>query len=49
MSITTKKLVGVTAAAGLIFGLSACGQAPDQGGEEGGATSEFLSCIVSDA
>lgn len=49
MSITTKKLIGITAAAGMIFGLAACGQAPEEGGAEGGAASDFLPCLISDA
>lgn len=45
---TAKKLVGVTAAAGLVFGLAGCGQAPEKG--EGGAqASSFTPCIVSDS
>ncbi|SJN35050.1 Nucleoside ABC transporter, periplasmic nucleoside-binding protein [Microbacterium esteraromaticum] len=53
MSIsTTKKLLGATVAAGMIFALSACGQAPTE--KPGGTTSDkpaasdFLPCIVSD-
>lgn len=50
MSIDFKKLIGVTAAAGLIFGLAACGQAPEEsGGDEGGAAvANFKPCMVSD-
>lgn len=52
MTISIKKLLGVTAAAGLVVGLSACGQAPeanDNGGGSGDAASSFVPCIVSDA
>ena len=51
LSITTKKLIGATAAAGLILGLAACGQAPEQGANGGGeaAAADFIPCIVSDA
>lgn len=47
---TTKKMLGVTAAAGLVFGLAACGQAPEAGGEGGGAeaVAGFKPCMVSD-
>ena len=48
---TTKKLLGATIAAGVIFALAGCGQAPtdDAGGSEGAADSDFLPCLVSDA
>ena len=47
---TTKKMLGLTAAAGLVLGLSACGQAPEAGGESGGAeaVAGFKPCMVSD-
>jgi basic membrane protein A len=48
----TKKLLGATVAAGVIFALAGCGQAPtDSGsGDTGGdAASDFTACIVSDA
>lgn len=47
---TSKKLLGITAAAGLVFGLSACGQAPEAGGEGGAAETVdgFKPCMVSD-
>lgn len=47
---TTKKLLGLTAAAGLMIGLSACGQAPEAN-EDGGtaeAVAGFKPCMVSD-
>lgn len=48
----TKKLAGITAAAGLIVALSGCGSAPDAGSTDGGAApepdSDFLPCLVSD-
>lgn len=49
MTISIKKLIGVTAAAGLVFGLSACGQAPEasDGGSEA-AVANFKPCMVSD-
>ena len=48
---TTKKLLGATVAAGVIFALAGCGQAPaESGGDAGGdAASDFLPCLVSDA
>lgn len=50
---TTKKLAGITAAAGLIIALAGCGSAPDAGstgsGDVGGAVDGFLPCLVSDA
>lgn len=50
---TTKKLAGITAAAGLIIALAGCGSAPDAGstgsGDAGGAVDGFLPCLVSDA
>ncbi|WP_193596492.1 BMP family lipoprotein [Microbacterium sp. YJN-G] len=51
---TTKKLVGATIAAGVIFALAGCGQAPtepggDNNGGGGEAASDFIPCIVSDA
>ncbi len=54
MAISSKKLVGGVAAIGMIFGLAACGQAPEaNGGGNGGGdaapASDFLPCIVSDA
>ena len=45
---TAKKLVGVTAVAGLVLGLSACGQAPEKDGGDA-SKSSFVPCIVSDA
>ena len=47
---TTKKLLGATVAAGVIFALAGCGQAPtSSGGTDGGeAAPDFLPCIVSD-
>ncbi|REJ04317.1 BMP family ABC transporter substrate-binding protein [Microbacterium bovistercoris] len=47
---TTKKLIGATLAAGVVFALAGCGQAPEE--TEGGAKpvdSDFLPCLVSDA
>ncbi|GAA2921191.1 basic membrane protein A [Microbacterium keratanolyticum] len=48
---TTKKLAGITLAAGVILALTGCGQAPTEGGagSDGGEASSFLPCIVSDA
>ena len=48
---TTKKLLGATVAAGVIFALAGCGQAPtDSGsGSEKPADSDFLPCLISDA
>ena len=50
---TTKKLAGITAAAGLIIALAGCGSAPDAGstgsGDAGSAVDGFLPCLVSDA
>ena len=52
MSISiTKKLLGVTVAAGVVLSLAACGQAPaDKPAGDGNkpAASDFLPCIVSD-
>ena len=55
---TTKKIVGVAAAAGLLFALAGCGAAPEDttstsgagatGGAEKPADSNFKPCIVSD-
>ncbi|MEJ1091361.1 BMP family ABC transporter substrate-binding protein [Microbacterium istanbulense] len=47
---TTKKLLGATVAAGVIFALAGCGQAPTESGGNGGgeAAPDFLPCIVSD-
>lgn len=42
-------MLGVTAAAGLVFGLAACGQAPEAGNEGGAeAVAGFKPCMVSD-
>ncbi|WEK62926.1 MAG: BMP family ABC transporter substrate-binding protein [Candidatus Microbacterium colombiense] len=47
---TTKKLLGATIAAGVIFALAGCGQAPTEaGGSDAPAASDFTACIVSDA
>ena len=50
---TTKKLAGITAAAGLIIALAGCGSAPDAdstgSGDAGSAVDGFLPCLVSDA
>ena len=50
---TTKKLAGITAAAGLIFALAGCGSAPETtptgSGDAGGAVEGFKPCLVSDA
>ncbi|MFJ4174558.1 BMP family protein [Microbacterium sp. NPDC089696] len=48
---TTKKLLGATIAAGVVFALAGCGQAPTESGGNGGgeAASDFTACIVSDA
>ncbi|MBP6685028.1 MAG: BMP family ABC transporter substrate-binding protein [Leucobacter sp.] len=46
---TTTKLIGLTAAAGLVLGLSACGQAPEaEGGSDVEAVKGFKPCMVSD-
>ncbi|MDQ7878699.1 BMP family ABC transporter substrate-binding protein [Microbacterium sp. QXD-8] len=48
----TKKLVGVTAAAGILLALAGCGSAPEtsptEGGDAGPAVEGFTPCIVSD-
>jgi basic membrane protein A len=50
---TTKKLAGITAAAGLIIALAGCGSAPDASNTgtagAGGAVDGFKPCMVSDA
>ncbi len=48
---TTKKILGATIAAGVVFALAGCGQAPTESGSDGGAEvdSDFLPCLVSDA
>ncbi|GAA5148136.1 BMP family ABC transporter substrate-binding protein [Microbacterium pseudoresistens] len=49
---TTKKLAGITVAAGVIAALAGCGAAPESnGGSAGGgeAATDFLPCMVSDA
>jgi basic membrane protein A len=50
---TTKKFVGVVAAAGLLVALAGCGSAPEPTESEtsaaGGAVDGFLPCMVSDA
>lgn len=50
---TTKKLAGITAAAGLIIALAGCGSAPDTAAtgtaDAGGAVDGFQPCMVSDA
>lgn len=50
---TTKKLAGITAAAGLIIALAGCGSAPDAdstgSAAAGGTVDGFLPCLVSDA
>lgn len=47
---TTKKLLGATVAAGVIFALAGCGQAPaeNDGGDAGAAVDDFKPCMVSD-
>lgn len=47
---TTKKLLGITAAAGLVVALSGCGQAPEETdeGAAGDAVEGFMPCMVSD-
>jgi basic membrane protein A len=48
----TKKLVGVTAAAGLLIALAGCGSAPEadptDGGDAGNVVEGFTPCLVSD-
>jgi len=48
---TTKKLLSAAVAAGVIFALAGCGQAPTDkpGGSDKPAASDFLPCLVSDA
>ncbi|HYP73200.1 MAG TPA: BMP family ABC transporter substrate-binding protein [Microbacterium sp.] len=47
---TTKKLAGITVAAGLIIALAGCGSAPEaESTGDAGATPDFLPCMVSDA
>jgi len=48
---TTKKLLGVTVAAGVIFALAGCGQAPADKpeGSEKPVDSDFVPCLISDA
>ncbi|GAA1647230.1 BMP family lipoprotein [Microbacterium flavum] len=49
---TTKKLAGISAAAGLIIALAGCGSAPDastSGSAGAGAAADFKPCLVSDA
>ncbi|WP_298743409.1 BMP family protein [uncultured Microbacterium sp.] len=50
---TTKKLAGITAAAGLIFALAGCGSAPEttptSTGDAGAVVDGFLPCLISDA
>jgi len=48
---TTKKLLSAAVAAGVIFALAGCGQAPTDkpGGSDKPAASDFTACIVSDA
>ena len=48
---TTKKLLSAAVAAGVIFALAGCGQAPTDkpGGSDKPAASDFTPCIVSDA
>ncbi len=48
---TTKKLLGATIAAGVVFALAGCGQAPTEtpGGAEEPVDSDFLPCLISDA
>ena len=48
---TTKKLAGITAAAGLLIALAGCGSAPEAnptGSGDAGAA-DFLPCLISDA
>jgi len=47
----TKKLLGATVAAGVVFALAGCGQAPTDkpAGGEKPADSDFLPCLISDA
>ncbi len=48
---TTKKLLGATIAAGVVFALAGCGQAPTEekpGGDAGPAVDDFKPCMVSD-
>jgi basic membrane protein A and related proteins len=48
----TKKLIGVTAAAGLLIALAGCGSAPEadptEGGDAGNVVEGFTPCLVSD-
>ncbi|WP_159501138.1 BMP family protein [Microbacterium sp. 18062] len=48
---TTKKLAGVTAAAGLVLALASCGSAPETDATSGGdadAVDGFMPCLISD-
>lgn len=50
MSIShTKKLIGGVAAAGLVFGLAGCGQAPEESSGGEAAVDGFKPCLISDA
>lgn len=51
MAISSKRLLGATAVAGLVFGLAACSPAPEEtdGGSETPAADGFKPCLISDA
>ncbi len=49
MTISSKRLLGGVAAAGLIVGLAACAPAPEKGDGAAEGAADFVPCIVSDA
>jgi len=53
LTISTKKLAGITAAAGLIIALAGCGSAPETDatgtGDAGAVVDGFKPCLISDA
>ena len=49
MTISSKRLLGGVAAAGLIVGLAACAPAPEKGEGAAEGAADFVPCIVSDA
>jgi len=49
LTISSKRLLGGVAAAGLIVGLAACAPAPEKGEGAAEGAADFVPCIVSDA
>lgn len=49
LTLSSKKLVGGIAAAGLIFGLAACAPAPEAGEDAAEVVGDFKPCLISDA